>query len=134
LIHVQGHGLDGTTNRTGKCNSSSDGRLLMSRLRDGNQPGRDKMKTTVFKRSVVIAGRKTSISLEAEFWDGIRQIASREGVTTSALLSRIQGGRHDGNFSSAVRLFVLEDLQKAIDPTLRYGPDQSQRSHRRTRP
>jgi predicted DNA-binding ribbon-helix-helix protein len=99
----------------------------------GNQRGW-RMKTTVFKRSVVIAGRKTSISLEAEFWDGIRQIASREGVTTSALLSRIQGGRHDGNFSSAVRLFVLEDLQKAIDPSLRFGSDQSQRSHRRTRP
>ena len=85
------------------------------------------MKTTVFKRSVVIAGRKTSISLEAEFWDGIRQIASREGVTTSALLSRIQGGRHVGNFSSAVRLFVLEDLQRRIDPRLRFGSEPGQR-------
>jgi predicted DNA-binding ribbon-helix-helix protein len=85
------------------------------------------MKTTVFKRSVVIAGRKTSISLEAEFWDGIRQIAAREGLTTSALLLRIQGGRHDGNFSSAVRLFVLEDLQRRIDPRLRSGSEPGQR-------
>jgi predicted DNA-binding ribbon-helix-helix protein len=91
------------------------------------------MKTTVFKRSVVIAGRKTSISLEAEFWDGIRQIAAREGVTTSALLSRIQGGRRDGNFSSMVRLFVLEDLQKGIDPSVRFGSDQLQGPHRRPR-
>jgi predicted DNA-binding ribbon-helix-helix protein len=92
------------------------------------------MKTTVFKRSVVLAGRKTSISLEAEFWDGIRQIAAREGVTTSALLSRIKGGRRDGNFSSAVRLFVLADLQKGIDPSVRFGTDQPHRPHRRIRP
>jgi hypothetical protein len=50
------------------------------------------------------------------------------------LLSRIQGGRRDGNFSSAVRLFVLADLQKGIDPSVRFGTDQPHRPHRRIRP
>jgi len=77
------------------------------------------MKTTVFKRSVVVHGHKTSISLEAEFWDSVRQIAAREGLTISALLSQIDRGRGEGNLSSAIRLFVLQDLKKRIDAASR---------------
>jgi predicted DNA-binding ribbon-helix-helix protein len=80
------------------------------------------MKTTVFKRSVAVGGRKTSVSLEAEFWDGLKQIAARDGVTTSALLSEIERTRDRGNLSSAIRLFVLRDLQQRIDPRVRSGP------------
>jgi predicted DNA-binding ribbon-helix-helix protein len=91
------------------------------------------MKTTVFKRSVAVGGRKTSVSLEAAFWDGFREIAVREGVTTSALLADIERRRGTGNFSSAIRLFVLHDLQQRIDPSLRLTVGQDGRSERRRR-
>ena len=77
------------------------------------------MKTTVFKRSANIQGHKTSVSLEAEFWDSFRQIAAREGLTISQLLSQIDRSRRHGNLSSAIRLFVLQDLQGRIDAALR---------------
>jgi predicted DNA-binding ribbon-helix-helix protein len=77
------------------------------------------MKTTVFKRSVVVHGHKTSVSLEAEFWDSVREIAAREGLTISELLTRIDRTRGEGNLSSSIRLFVLQDLQARVHPALR---------------
>jgi predicted DNA-binding ribbon-helix-helix protein len=91
------------------------------------------MKTTVFKRSVAIGGRKTSVSLEAAFWDGVRQIATREGVATSALLSQIEQAHGTGNLSSAIRLFVLHDLQQRIDPSLRVALSRDSRGGQRRR-
>jgi predicted DNA-binding ribbon-helix-helix protein len=75
----------------------------------------------MFKRSVMLHGHKTSISLEAEFWNCLKQIAARERMSVSALITRIDGNR-DGNLSSAVRLFVLQDMQSRADPALRFGP------------
>jgi predicted DNA-binding ribbon-helix-helix protein len=75
----------------------------------------------MFKRSVMLHGHKTSVSLEAEFWNCLKQIAGRERISVSALITRIDGSR-DGNLSSAVRLFVLQDLQSRINPVLRFGP------------
>jgi predicted DNA-binding ribbon-helix-helix protein len=80
------------------------------------------MKTTVFKRSVIIHGHKTSVSLEAEFWDCVRQIAAREGTTISELVSGIDRTRGDNNLSSAIRLFVLQDFQSRADPARRSRP------------
>jgi predicted DNA-binding ribbon-helix-helix protein len=77
------------------------------------------MKTTVFKRSVIIHGHKTSVSLESEFWHCVRQIAAREGTTISDLVSGIDRTRGDSNLSSAIRLFVLQDFQSRADPSLR---------------
>ena len=85
------------------------------------------MKTTMFKRSVMLHGRKTSVSLEAEFWHCLKQIAARERLSVSALISRIDGDRQ-GNLSSAVRLFVLQDLQLRINAGLRFGPAAAQSS------
>jgi predicted DNA-binding ribbon-helix-helix protein len=79
------------------------------------------MKSKMFKRSVMLHGRKTSVSLEAEFWNCLKQIAAREQVSVSALITRIDANR-DGNLSSAVRLFVLKDLQSRVNPALRFGP------------
>ena len=78
------------------------------------------MTSTMCKRSVMLRGHKTSVSLETEFWRCLKQIAAREGISASALISRIDAGR-DGNLSSAVRLFVLHDLQARVDPALRLG-------------
>ena len=66
------------------------------------------MKSPVVKRSIVIAGHKTSVSLEDAFWKGLREIAVNRELTLSDLVASIDTGRHNGNLSSAIRLFVLE--------------------------
>jgi len=66
------------------------------------------MKSPVIKRSIVIAGHKTSVSLEDGFWQGLKEIADERNVTLSDLCSSIDTDRHQGNLSSAIRLFVLD--------------------------
>ena len=61
----------------------------------------------VLKRSIVIAGHKTSISVEDEFWNSFKEIAGERGMTVAALVGAIEGGRKHANLSSAIRLFVL---------------------------
>jgi predicted DNA-binding ribbon-helix-helix protein len=61
----------------------------------------------VLKRSTVIAGHKTSISVEDEFWDSLKEIAGERGMTVAAMIGAIDGDRKHANLSSAVRLFVL---------------------------
>jgi predicted DNA-binding ribbon-helix-helix protein len=76
------------------------------------------MKSPVIKRSIVVAGRKTSVSLEDAFWDGLKEIAYKRRMTLSALAGTIQAQRQQANLSSAIRLFVLEfyrSLVVAID-------------------
>lgn len=62
----------------------------------------------VVKRSIVIAGHKTSVSLEDAFWQGLKEIATDREMTLSDLVATIDTGRHNGNLSSAIRLFVLD--------------------------
>ena len=66
------------------------------------------MKSPVVKRSIVIAGHKTSVSLEDAFWTGLKEIAGTRDMTLSDLVATIDGGRRQGNLSSAIRLFVLD--------------------------
>ena len=66
------------------------------------------MKSPVVKRSIVIAGHKTSVSLEDAFWKCLKEIAGNRDVTLSDLVASIDTGRRHGNLSSAIRLFVLE--------------------------
>lgn len=66
------------------------------------------MKSPVVKRSIVIAGHKTSVSLEDAFWRGLKQIASGRDATLSELVGSIDADRQHGNLSSALRLFVLD--------------------------
>jgi predicted DNA-binding ribbon-helix-helix protein len=66
------------------------------------------MKSPVVKRSIVIAGHKTSISLEDAFWKGLKDIAAERHLTLSDMVASIDGGRKQGNLSSAIRLFVLD--------------------------
>ena len=66
------------------------------------------MKSPVIKRSIVIAGHKTSVSLEDAFWKGLKEIADDRDVTLSDLVSSIDTDRQHGNLSSAIRLFVLD--------------------------
>jgi predicted DNA-binding ribbon-helix-helix protein len=69
------------------------------------------MKSPVVKRSVVLAGHKTSVSLEDAFWQGLKDIATSRRTTLSDLISSIDIDREHGNLSSAVRLFVLSHYQ-----------------------
>jgi predicted DNA-binding ribbon-helix-helix protein len=64
----------------------------------------------VIKRSIVIGQHKTSVSLEAEFWDCFKRLAYSRGLTLSQLASRIDENRigQGGNLSSALRVFVLD--------------------------
>ena len=65
------------------------------------------MKSLILKRSVVLRGHKTSISVEDAFWNSVKEIAGSGQMSVSDLLSAIDSGRHHGNLSSAIRLFVL---------------------------
>lgn len=71
------------------------------------------MKSPVIKRSIVIAGHKTSVSLEDAFWAGLKEIATARGMTLSELVATIDTGRQHGNLSSAIRLFVLDHYRSA---------------------
>ena len=68
------------------------------------------MSGTVKKRSVKIAGHRTSLSLEEAFWRALKRIAARDGVSINSLIERIDRERA-GNLSSAVRIYVLERLE-----------------------
>jgi predicted DNA-binding ribbon-helix-helix protein len=65
----------------------------------------------IVKRSVSIAGHRTSISLEEPFWEVLREIAEREKLSVQALIGRIDAERGEQNLSSAIRVFVLTDVR-----------------------
>ena len=66
------------------------------------------MKSPVVKRSIVIGGHKTSVSLEDEFWTQLKEIAGASQTTLSRLIAQIDEGRQHGNLSSAIRVYVLK--------------------------
>jgi predicted DNA-binding ribbon-helix-helix protein len=66
------------------------------------------MKSQIEKRSVMIGGHKTSISLEDAFWSSLKAIAQAQGSTVAQTVTTINKTREQGNLSSAVRLFVLD--------------------------
>jgi predicted DNA-binding ribbon-helix-helix protein len=72
------------------------------------------MKSAVAKRSIVVAGHKTSISLEDAFWSGLKEIAAQRDMTLSDLITTINADRKHGNLSSAIRLFVLGECREQI--------------------
>jgi predicted DNA-binding ribbon-helix-helix protein len=65
----------------------------------------------IVKRSVAIAGHRTSVSLEAPFWDALKDIAAVRGASVQALVSAIDAGRGGANLSSAIRVFVLREVR-----------------------
>lgn len=71
-------------------------------------------KSLVIKRSIVVGGHKTSVSLEDDFWRALKEIALRHHVTLSDLVGSIDSQRQQGNLSSALRLFVLDHYRQQI--------------------
>ena len=66
------------------------------------------LKSAVVKRSIVVAGHKTSVSLEDAFWKRLKEIAGRRHLSVSDSIGRIDSDRENSNLSSAIRLFVLD--------------------------
>ena len=73
------------------------------------------MKSLVLKRSIMIAGHKSSVSLEDAFWRALKEIAAKGDMTLSELVTSIDSQRGYGNLSSAIRLFVLNHYQGEIN-------------------
>ena len=69
------------------------------------------MKSSIVKRSIVINGHKTSVSLEDAFWNDLKQIAFAKRVALSELIAKIDGTRAQSNLSSAIRQFVLQHFR-----------------------
>jgi predicted DNA-binding ribbon-helix-helix protein len=88
------------------------------------------MQSAVVKRSIVIAGHKTSVSLEDGFWRGLKEIGQGRNISLSSLVAEIDGRRLDGNLSSAIRLFVLGHYraQMGQNPTLAQTSQDGRRS------
>jgi predicted DNA-binding ribbon-helix-helix protein len=69
------------------------------------------MKSAIVKRSVVIAGQKTSVSLEDSFWAALKEVARKQEMPLCELITGIDAQRTAGNLSSAIRLFVLNHFR-----------------------
>ncbi|MSP48816.1 MAG: aryl-sulfate sulfotransferase [Alphaproteobacteria bacterium] len=74
----------------------------------------------IVKRSVVVAGHRTSVSLEGPFWDELKRIAESRRVSLNQLVAEVDG-RREGNLSSALRLLVLDTLKAEIRSTAPSG-------------
>ena len=71
-------------------------------------------KSLVVKRSIVIAGHKTSVSLEDSFWVGLKEIARGRDLALSDMVAAIDSARAQSNLSSALRLFVLDHYRAQV--------------------
>jgi len=69
--------------------------------------GNRMMRSLISKRSIIVAGHKTSVSLEDDYWNALKQLAAERDLTLSELVGAIDADRRHGNLSSAIRLFVL---------------------------
>lgn len=74
------------------------------------------VKSPVIKRSVVIDGHKTSVSLEDPFWNDLKEIAYVQRMRLSEVVAEIDKTRQHSNLSSAIRLFVLNQVRMHGDP------------------
>jgi predicted DNA-binding ribbon-helix-helix protein len=81
------------------------------------------VKSVVLKRSILINGRKSSVSVENEFWDALREIASRKKSAMSTLVEQIDKDRDNINLSSAIRVFVFNHLRPSNGKEAEQGPN-----------
>lgn len=73
------------------------------------------METLVIKRSVLVSGQKTSISLEDDFWNSLREIAGERRKTLSGLLTSIDARRkRSANLSSSTRMYILRHYRNQV--------------------
>ena len=77
--------------------------------------------TNLAKHSLVIAGHRTSISLERAFWDALRKISSERQMSIASLVASIDAERGNANLSSALRVFVLRAIAQTKAPLREQG-------------
>lgn len=70
----------------------------------------------ILKRSVAIAGHRTSVSLEAPFWAALAALARERGLSVQACIAEIDGRRGASNLSSAIRVDILAAVMAKLDP------------------
>ncbi len=91
------------------------------------------LQSAVIKRSIVLDGHKTSVSLENEFWDALREIAVRENTALSTLVGKIDQDRNSCNLSSAIRVYVFNYYRARVgalgSAQGRPSPDGQARNH-----
>jgi predicted DNA-binding ribbon-helix-helix protein len=80
-----------------------------------SQGGHD-MKSLVLTHSIMLDGHKTSVSLEGAFWSCLKEIADAKGIAVSAMIAEINKKREQSNLSSAIRLFVLDQVRNGHRP------------------
>jgi predicted DNA-binding ribbon-helix-helix protein len=88
----------------------------------------------IVKRSVMIAGRRTSITLEDAFWMGLKEIAAKHDTSVQNVVSAVRNGRSPPNLSSALRLFVLEYYRSDGGEKARVGWSPAAAAYRGTDP
>ena len=71
---------------------------------------------TAVRQSIRLGGRTTTVTLENAFWLGLKEIAHRRRMKVSDLVREIGAKRQHSNFSSELRLFVLEFYRKQANP------------------
>jgi predicted DNA-binding ribbon-helix-helix protein len=86
-------------------------RLSLSAVSPRDRKRRRNPNSCAIKHGIRLAGSKTTVSLEDQFWDGLHEIAASEGVTMTSLIERIDINRTDHNLSSAIRVFVLDHFR-----------------------
>jgi predicted DNA-binding ribbon-helix-helix protein len=84
---------------------------------EGEAPPPDRAsRAGVFKHSLVVAGHRTSVSLERAFWDALQAAAAEDGCSLAALVARVDAARGEANLSSALRVFALERARAQATP------------------
>jgi predicted DNA-binding ribbon-helix-helix protein len=95
----------------------------------GDEPAAEShKKSRIVKRSIVIAGHKSSISLEDDFWRALKEIAARRNMRLSELVTSIDSDRAHTNLSSAIRLFVLNFFRLELEATRARRPQRKDHS------
>lgn len=96
----------------GDVRSSVSESVVVQDLLAGGPAGARQLSPDIVKRSVVVAGHKTSVSLEDAFWHALKDIARERSVSLRSLVAEIDEKRQGGNLSSAVRLHVLDHYRR----------------------
>jgi predicted DNA-binding ribbon-helix-helix protein len=96
----------------------AEGIVVQELLSDGEEPSTQEFNPDIVKRSIVVSGHKTSVSLEDAFWHALKDIAREREQSLRSLVAEIDGGRRGGNLSSAVRLFVLDHYRRRAGAAL----------------
>lgn len=73
--------------------------------------------STLVSRNIVVEGRRTSVRLEQEMWDAIREIAVREGVSIHDICTMVDAERRESSLTAGLRVFIMSYFRTAATET-----------------